>query len=112
MRVVWRLLFFHWPSLLILLIPSVAIAFVIRTLALDIVWLVVPGYTIWFIAYARRLRKRDEALWDGILSADEREVLGLPTESILTMKTLDPARYLLVLSWMTIFALGFFQNLS
>lgn len=111
MRVVWRLLFFHWPSLLILLIPSVAIAFVIRTLALDIVWLVVPGYTIWFIAYARRLRKRDEALY-GFLSADEREVLGLTTESILTTKKLDPARYLLVLSWMTFFALGFFQNLS
>ena len=95
----------------LLLIPSVVIAFVIRALALDsLLVIVVFGYTVWFIPWARGIQKTDQEIWRGesrSLAEDAERI----ERSYATTRSLDPARILLVLSWMTLLALGVLQNL-
>ncbi len=94
-----------------MVIPSVVIAFLVRALALDTLLVVaVFGYTLWFIPWARGIRRIDQEIWRGethsFLETEERIF-----RSYSTTRPLDPAMNLLVLSWMTFLVLGFLQTL-
>ena len=93
-------------------IPSVVIAFLVRAWALDF-WLVIAvfGYTLWFSPWARGIRRTDQEIWRGETHSF-RETEERIFRSYTTTRPLDRAFILLVLSWMTFFALGVLQNLS
>ena len=96
----------------VVLIPSVVIAVLVRTLALDsLLVIAVFGYTLWFIPWARGIRRTYQEIWRGETHSF-RETEERIFRSYTTTRPLDPAFDLLVLSWMTFLALGVLQNLS
>ena len=103
----------HFISLVpLMVIPSVVIAFLVRALALDTLLVAAGfGYTVWFIPWARGIRRTDQEIWRGETHSF-RETEERIFRSYTTTRPLDSAMNLLVLSWMTFLALGVLQNLS